>query len=363
MSVSLLRQGVLVAASLLLVSACTRGLLTHFPHRQHLAGLECGGPGQDACLSCASCHEGKQAPLLDGGLVSTGAWHQPQVNDCSSCHKDAPELFTRSVRPPIATVPAGKSIVFEHDPHLKQETIKGQCVGCHAGAVGVEGGDPLFPPMATCLGCHEHKAQFDKGVCTNCHKTTDLRGLKPVSFLSHDASWTKRHGHLARAEPGRCETCHAQTSCDSCHDSTRPMSPAQRNPEAIERELVHRFDFVSQHAIEAESQPGTCVTCHATPECDACHVARGVSPMTRGSGSPHPASWSSGTGFARNNHGPLARRNIASCAGCHDQGAASTCVRCHRVGGSAGASPHPPGWRSSEPVTSAECQVCHGGAR
>ncbi|MDX2015741.1 MAG: cytochrome c3 family protein [Myxococcaceae bacterium] len=347
--------------AVLLASACTKSLLTHFPHRQHLAELACGAPGQPDCLSCASCHQGA-TDSFDGGVgVATGAWHPPRVESCSACHQDAPQTFSRSIRPAIATVPAGKAIVFAHDPHLAMPSIKGQCVTCHAGAVGVTGGAPLFPPMEACLSCHEHRRQFDSGTCTNCHRQSDLRGLRPVSFLSHDAAWTRRHGLIARSEPERCESCHAQTSCDSCHDATRPMSAAVRNPEKFEAELVHRFDFLTQHAVEAESQPGTCLTCHAQPDCDACHTARGVSPMNRGAVSPHPAGWASGTGAARNTHGPAARRNLLSCAACHDQGAASTCVRCHRVGGSGG-TPHPAGWQGSAPMGAPECQACHGGA-
>ena len=57
-----------------------------------------------------------------------------------------------------------------------------------------------------------------------------------------------------------------------------------------------------------------------------------------------------------------ARRNIGSCAACHDQGPVSNCVRCHQVGG-LGGTPHPAGWRSTAPVSNPECSACHGGAR
>jgi hypothetical protein len=67
-------------------------------------------------------------------------------------------------------------------------------------------------------------------------------------------------------------------------------------------------------------------------------------------------------GFSTSNeHGRAARRDIASCAACHDQGAASNCVRCHKVG-AFGGSPHPPGWRSSQPTTAESCAICHRGA-
>jgi hypothetical protein len=336
----------------LFAAACSHRFLTYFPHRQHLAELECGTPGKPECLSCASCHKGSKQ--------EEGAWAEPSPERCTGCHEDAPAIWRRSVRPALAAVPAGKAIIFPHDPHLKQEAIKGQCVGCHAGAVGVQGGDPLFPPMETCLGCHEHREKFEAGVCTDCHREKDLRTLKPVSFLSHDGAWMRRHGAEARTAPQQCAACHAQTSCDSCHDTTRPTSPAQRNPEAITSEAVHRFDFLSRHALESQANPGACITCHAKTECDACHSTRGVSASVRGGQSPHPPAWGSGLGAATNGHGPAARRDIGSCATCHDQGAASNCVRCHKVG-ALGGTPHPVGWRSSTPVTNPECAACHGG--
>ena len=51
-----------------------------------------------------------------------------------------------------------------------------------------------------------------------------------------------------------------------------------------------------------------------------------------------------------------------SCAGCHDQGASSTCVQCHRVGG-VGGNPHPVSWlarhRRAELSTNPMCLACH----
>lgn len=347
------RRLVIGAVLALLGAACARGLLTHFPHRTHLAALQCGGPGQPQCLSCVSCHQ-----------ASPGAhqeWSPPTAQRCSGCHEDEHTIFRHSVRPALAALPAGKKIVFAHEQHLGLAELKGQCVKCHGGAVGVEGGAPLFPPMETCLGCHRHREQFEANQCTGCHRQNDLRALEPSSFFAHDTGWLKRHGPVARAQPQGCATCHAQASCDSCHDSTRPLGPATRNPEALERSFVHRFDFLSRHPLEARSQPGQCATCHAKTECDACHATRGVSAAGAGGQSPHPFGWASGLGAASNSHGLAARRDIGACASCHDQGPATNCVRCHKVG-AMGGSPHPLGWRSTEPPTAPQCLVCHGGS-
>ena len=57
-----------------------------------------------------------------------------------------------------------------------------------------------------------------------------------------------------------------------------------------------------------------------------------------------------------------ARRDIVSCAACHDQDAASNCVTCHRVGGPGG-NPHPPGFTTKHPAPDINrnpmCLTCH----
>jgi hypothetical protein len=341
----------LTALGLLTVGLACRGLmLTRFDHRSHLAERACGSEGQPTCLNCTSCHVGREG--------QHDSFAPPGVASCSGCHHDAEEKWKHALRPAIAALPAGKAIVFSHDQHLGQDELKGQCVKCHAGAVGFQSGPPLFPPMSTCLNCHRHQEQFEAGACFGCHRLSDLRTLKPSSFLPHDTAWMRRHGDEARASQARCALCHAQTQCDACHDATRRLGPAQLAPEKIDQSFVHRFDFVSRHALEAQSQPGSCFTCHARTECDACHASRGVSAAARGAVSPHPPGWASG--LASNTHGPAARRDIASCAACHDQGPASNCVRCHKVGGFGG-NPHPIGWRSTEPLSSMACAPCHAG--
>jgi hypothetical protein len=76
--------------------------------------------------------------------------------------------------------------------------------------------------------------------------------------------------------------------------------------------------------------------------------------------SPHPPGFS--FPGSPDFHGPAARRDIASCASCHDQGAASNCVSCHRVGG-IGGNPHPASWLARhdarEIAGNGMCLACH----
>lgn len=346
---------VAIAGVVLLGAACGKRLLTRFPHQQHLAEIECGKPGKPDCLSCNSCHAGD---------AEQSTWKKPPIAVCTKCHESDPQgKYAVATRPAAAVLPAAYDIIFGHDQHLKMPEIKGQCVKCHAGAVQAVGGKPLFPAMATCTGCHKHEEQFAARDCAPCHKPNDLRGLKPVSFLPHDANWLKRHGGQSRDQLAMCSMCHAQAQCDSCHDATQTLRAEVRNPDAITRQYVHRFDFLSRHAIEAQSQPALCVSCHQKQDCDACHMQRGVSGGLVDGRNPHPQSWAGNSGAGNNLHGSAARRDITSCAACHDQGPAANCVRCHKVGGYGG-NPHPPGWRSplGADTTTSTCAACHGGA-
>lgn len=317
-----------------------------FPHRQHLAGLACGGGGQPACLSCNSCH----APSLPNRELKL-----PQAALCESCHRSD----RNQILPVLAVEPERPfgEIRIDHDRHLALPQINGQCVKCHAGIVR-EGA--ALPPMSQCFGCHEHQSQWQKGECAPCHEPRDLARTLPQTFLRHDAAFARRgHGTQATLEPQLCASCHTQSSCQTCHDVTQALGLQTRKPEAIDSQQVHRGDFVVRHALEAASQPSRCLSCHEPQTCDSCHRARGVSQAVAGAVNPHPPEWVGSNTRSSNFHGVAARRDIVACAACHDQGPASNCIRCHRVG-AYGGNPHPPGFRSSQSLSSEMCRYCHG---
>jgi hypothetical protein len=177
----------------------------------------------------------------------------------------------------------------------------------------------------------------------------------PETHLAHDGDWMREHGTRAASSGELCESCHRQAFCASCHGQTVPALPATLAFGNPFQPSVHRAGFVARHALEARSDPGACTTCHTADRCASCHVARGVAGALRGS--PHPAGWVGLTG-ADNRHGREARRDPASCAGCHGGAGESLCVSCHAVGG-VGGNPHPPGWSSRLPMSAMPCRMCH----
>ena len=338
-----LALGMLVSA---ILAACADRAAPRFPHRMHLAEIECGTEGKPECLTCASCHAVSERDR---------AHKLPQGELCIRCHReDAHEVL-----PLLRTRPQRVSgaIQFNHDQHLAMRGIRGQCVGCHSGVVR-EGGATL-PPMSRCFSCHEHEQQWQKGKCAPCHVQANLERTLPESFLRHDQAFARGHGQVAQQERQLCQACHTESQCDDCHDVTQDLTVERRRPERILRTYVHRGDFLTRHMIEAESQPSRCLRCHTAETCDSCHVARGVSGNRIGARSPHPPRWVGSDPGVRSLHGREARRDILSCASCHDQGPATNCIRCHSVGG-VGGNPHPDGWQSTLTESSTMCRYCHG---
>jgi hypothetical protein len=336
----------LVALAAAVVLACSRARDERFPHVLHLTKTDCGMSGDSTCLNCTSCHAVSQ---------KTQAHHLPDVGTCPGCHrKNAHELASRFTWAPQR--PNG-TITFDHARHLAMGEIRGQCVGCHEGVVAKD--VPRLPPMKQCFSCHEHEEQWQRGVCVPCHDPGELSRVMPQTFLRHDGDFARRHGRLATSQKHLCQSCHAQNDCDVCHDTTQDLAVERRRPEAIERHFVHRADFVTRHAIEAQANPARCSSCHTPETCDACHVQRGVSANVLGVRNPHPPGWVTNDPSASSGHGREARRDILLCAGCHDQGPATNCIRCHRVGGFGG-NPHPSGWRSTQSESSEMCRYCHG---
>jgi hypothetical protein len=342
----------LVAAAALAAACAPKGNVKEkgesppyvFPHSPHV----------ENDVKCTLCHVG----LDDAGKLDPAVRHvrlDPKNKACADCHGD--EIAK-------VTVPKRRkeyALTFSHAAHLKK--VDGKCQTCHQRLPEKGDAEAPAPPMTACTGCHNHQQDFDQARCTPCHLDLRRFPLKPVSEYAHAGDFKRSHGAMARTSANACASCHDQTFCADCHSpATTPAAPALRWPEQVEREFIHRGDFVSRHMIEAGANPASCAKCHGTPFCNSCHELQNVasSPQTGFSAGrdPHPAGWSGG-----DQHGKAARRNVVVCSSCHDNGADSICVMCHRVGGPGG-NPHPSSFlkrydaddQHEKPV----CRACHG---
>lgn len=328
-----------------LLLACQRSEV-RFPHLDHLTAA-CGGPGQPACLTCSSCHGN-----MDESTQTTPPW----VRTCTECHENGVSLMNRSLRFARAAAERPDRILFPHNRHLALPRIGGQCVHCHGGVVDPKARHVRSPPMSACLTCHQR--DFEQVNCTPCHIREELSRLEPQTFLRHDAMWLERHGIAAARQSQVCGACHSATWCADCHDQNRGLLLETRRPDSIERQFKHVGNFLVRHTIEARSRPDTCIRCHSSESCNGCHILRGVSAARLGAVSPHPPGWLGRDRSSRNFHGRAARRDPLSCMACHDNGPATNCIQCHRVGAAAG-NPHPSGWKSSRSTHDSMCRYCH----
>jgi len=325
-----------------ILAACAEHGPATFPHLVHLTGFECGKPGKPACLTCSSCH-----------ALAQSADALPKAALCASCHRADLSRVAEVLEQPQ---PVHDAIGFNHAQHLGMKEIGGQCVTCHAGVV--QAGSAPLPPMTRCFACHEHEQQWQAGTCAPCHTAIDLARTAPRTFLRHDAEFARHHGQFAVEDRKLCQSCHTQKQCNDCHDTTQDLTVERRQPEKVDSTPVHGGDFIVRHAIEAQAEPARCARCHAPETCDSCHLQRGVSAMAASGRNPHPPGWVTNDPSASSGHGREARRDILLCASCHDQGPATNCIRCHKVGGYGG-NPPPGGWRSARSPQEGMCRYCH----
>jgi hypothetical protein len=312
---------------------------TNFPHATH------GG------FDCDTCHDAASWKKL-------GDYKPPTVDKCSECH-DADEAHT----PRPAAARTEYAFTFSHANHLSGplKDRKDACLVCHKALPQPGEKVKTTPPMSACTSCHKHQVDVLEARCRPCHMSLKEYGLKPLeqfTEFSHAGNFVKEHGRLARNSAETCAQCHDQTYCAQCHAiATLPMRPEIRFPENVTSDFIHRGDYMARHHLDAERDPASCRKCHGSNFCDSCHQAQRLSPRSLNPRDPHPPGW-----VRRDMHGDAARKNIISCAGCHDQGASSICVACHQVGG-VGGNPHPAGWSGrhdrSDIAKNVACRACH----
>ena len=320
-----------------------------FSHAYHFEmGLE----------DCEDCHGDVAA------TTSLDRSYLPTQETCMTCHDDA-EADCSQCHTQVAARTEGENrdrrngeLRFSHRDHV--ERAEGDCSTCHPAIPESDHTPSGRPDMDTCQGCHPHDQQIANAQCDVCH--TDLRqlGLAALGALQHDGAFFERHGLLAKSAGSSCAQCHEQTTCAECHARSPAGTIDAIFPEQVQRTRLHMGDFVTSHAIEARADGDLCLRCHGVKTCVECHEASGLAPTGADPRNPHPPGYALPGGAAF--HGDDARLHIGTCAGCHDQGAASNCVDCHRVGG-VGGNPHPDTWRFKHPIEEVRrnpmCRTCH----
>ena len=291
---------------------------------------------------CTDCHTGVSASTsLKTRLL-------PEKSVCATCHdvndeKNCKQCHYDNVYEPL--IQKKPVMIFDHKFHLTDQKL--ECVTCHKGLDNVAysfESPNVIPAMSTCMTCHNGKS-VASNVCESCHVST--ANLLPDDHK--EVGFMKSHKFHATSENSNCQMCHDNSFCESCHASTTaitekntardfytPYSPHKFIDNTKQQQItrVHDLNYQYTHGLDAKGKTSECQTCHQTETfCAQCHQSNGGDFALEGntpSSHKQPNFVTIGVGTGGGEHAILARRDIESCASCHDvQGADPTCVLCH----------------------------------
>lgn len=335
-----------------------------FDHAYHVRKADDAKKVKGEGLSCEFCHEkiSEQSRADETDIpghevcenchadwIGTDAEPAP-AKDCARCHADIKPRgpYTGAVGLDIPP----PNVRFAHKQHVEAD-VGCESAGCHTNVrrKGLATRDD-FPTMDRCIACHEDREVAT--TCLTCHpsdpadkkriRTRFASGeLVPVRYHGasiHTGDFLRDHALPAQREPGYCRNCHSDDECQKCHNGVGLNV------------RYHPGDFLQQHSTRAKIDDHRCTSCHRLQTfCLNCHVQSGVASVvdvrtgetTRRTvrvgangvaNGPHPMAadgWLSPG--SRNFHGFFAQRAIQSCVGCHQE---QTCIRCHASGFGAG---------------------------
>ncbi len=343
-----------------------------FPHARH----------EGLFPLCTGCHEG----VVDGD--SAKMFPSPEL--CARCHtgESLPKVAWKGHTERVT------NLRFSHSIHVRMLHNAGdsalECAQCHSEPGRGRMAVGATPHMATCFGCHAHKAtsHFVNAKCSTCHVPLARSGLDEQQIrelpkpADHRDSTFLIEGHgQAASNTSRCATCHTRERCLTCHvDASRqqiqamPTAPSGMELPAAKAHYPepashHDGAWLSKHGQQAGG--GRCNTCHTRQDCLACHVGNVPTQVSRmpsrkqtrapGVGLKIHAPKSHASRFFMKVHPTLASSDGRSCETCHEQ---SFCTDCHD--GPSDGGYHPPDYVMRHPADAfgqdAECSACHNTA-
>lgn len=269
-------------------------------------------------MECADCHAGA-ADSDEPGM--------PVQGQCKLCHegidaqkppeRQIAQLFVGGKLQAMHAAKLSDEVKFSHAKHVAAGT---ECGACHQ---AIETNEAIEPDMRLsmddCMTCHASKKAPND--CADCHTKITKEQAPP----SHAQAWKQMHGQAVRWPTGkvgdRCELCHTESTCTTCHEEQAPKSHNQ-------------FWRIRGHGVAAEMDRQSCATCHRPDTCSRCHAD--TIPLS------HSGPW----GAPRDTH----------CLSCHFPLSDNGCSVCHTdVQSHALATPMPT-WHDP----GMNCRQCHG---
>lgn len=303
-----------------------------FSHKVHQSSVEC-----EACHVNVSESVSLKGSLLPDKPICAQC-HSEEIEDnekCGFCHYDG--VFEK-------LIPSKSSLIFNHKYHIKEEKLN--CSECHQGLTEVNysfEAPKSNPDMKSCYRCHNDESA--PNTCSMCHIST--ADLLPQNHKV--SNFNKTHKFYVEAKGADCQVCHNDEFCQSCHTGTTKITELNKkdnfylpylpetyidNTKQQKITRVHDLNYVYTHSIDAKGKSSDCQTCHQVETfCASCHTGY-PSDFSLGGVTPKSHKVQNfvtiGVGTGGGEHAKLAKRDIASCASCHDyDGGDPTCTLCH----------------------------------
>ena len=292
----------------------------------------------DGMAECVDCHSAVEESVgMKGSLL-------PVKDNCASCHDVDDEENCKTCHYEDvneALIPSTSEILFNHKYHISEQKM--ECEKCHGKMFEVNysfENPSAKPGMDVCFSCHNNTT-IASNACEQCHIST-------VNLIPENHTVVGFFKNHKFADESQCQMCHeTETFCADCHVATSgieetnlsidfytPYSPHNYVDGVKQQTItrVHDLNFRFTHGIDAKGKTDNCQTCHQTETfCAECHASEdgdfamgGIIPLSHTK--PNFV-----TGLTPgSDHAIMAKRDIESCASCHDvQGADANCVLCH----------------------------------
>ncbi|WP_366921846.1 NapC/NirT family cytochrome c [Metallumcola ferriviriculae] len=173
--------------------------------------------GAKAPRDCNVCHTDKQSPPSHDELQwGTGHGREAfkNINSCNECHEynlAKKQAYDASADPLINVQREARTNGFCYNCHIQRPVT-------HTKVYSVDHPDKAREFAKGCLACHNKEKEPETEVappttnvyCEQCH------------FTLHPSNWQIKHPEKVRADgDATCYSCHAATSCASCHSKRK----------------------------------------------------------------------------------------------------------------------------------------------
>jgi hypothetical protein len=324
-----------------------RSKIIIFSHKFHIS----------SGVDCVDCHRAAKESQNSGDNLL------PKMADCYTCHDEKSTPCEKCHPKGAEAVPFDnpkRDIAYSHKFHI--ETAKLECTGCHQNLDTVDysyQAEKGMPSMDICLGCHNNGFGKSKTEIQNINKSglaapknceichNDLTNIRPKTHSQPD--FTKLHGRMVRIGKfdNDCQTCHTESYCQTCHNgspllalkdviankssdlSTKPENSDDSKKMVLQN--VHSLNYILTHGFDARSKKTECYTCHDEQRfCNDCHSGKEEGVRVKPKWHTSAGFTTIGRGSSGGVHAVYAKREIETCAGCHDtQGNDPICTMCH----------------------------------